>query len=106
MRIERQEFARAYEKLARFAHLVNGLTDEEREVMLMCTRALELEAIPPHQRPDQGVPLATPLSNVPGIPGPQLAQLNQGEAIEAGQPSVRRLAYAGRVNSPRSDRPE
>jgi len=28
------------------------------------TRALELEAIPPDQRPSQGVPLATPLTNV------------------------------------------
>ena len=64
MRIEVQEFALACEKLARFAYTVNGLTDEEREVMLMCTRALELEAIPPDQRPFQGVPLATPLTNV------------------------------------------
>jgi len=70
LRIEIQEFALACEKLARFAYLVNGLTDEEREVMLMCTRALELEAIPPDLRPSQGVPLATPLSNVRGIAEP------------------------------------
>ena len=65
MRIEVQEFALACEKLARFAQLVNGLTDEEREVMLMCTHALELEALPLPQRPIQGAPLVTPLSNVP-----------------------------------------
>ena len=100
MRIELQEFALACEKLARFAHVVNGLTDEEREVMLMCTRALELEAIPPYRRPDHGVPLVTPLSNVPRITDPHPTQLTQDEAIEWGQPSTRSLAYAGRVNSP------
>ena len=78
MRIERQEFARAYEKLARFAHLVNGLTDEEREVMLMCTRALELEAIPPYRWPDQGVPVSTPFSNVRAHNWPATNAADQG----------------------------
>jgi hypothetical protein len=105
MRIEVQEFALACEKLARFAHLVNGLTDEEREVMLMCTRALELEAIPPDQRPSQGVPLATPLSNVVCIPDPHPVQLNQAEAMEGEHSPVRRLAYSGRLSpSSRLDR--
>jgi hypothetical protein len=100
IRIELEEFALACEKLARFAHLVNGLTDEEREVMLMCTRALELEAIPPHRRPEQGVPLATPLSNVPRITDPRRSQLTQAKPIEEAQPSARRLAYAGRAFTP------
>ena len=68
--------------------------------MLMCTRALELEAIPPHRRPDQGMPLATPLSDVPHITDLRPAQLTQGKGIEEAQPSTRRLAYAGRVISP------
>ncbi len=99
MRIEVQEFALACEKLARFAHLVNGLTDEEREVMLMCTHALELEALPLPQRPIQGVPLATPLFNVPLRTDAQPTQQKQTEVIEERQSYGRRLAYAGRVPS-------
>ena len=106
MRIEVQEFALACEKLARFAHIVNGLTDEEREVMLMCTRALELEAIPLPQRPIQGVPQVTPLSNVPLRTDAQPTRLTQAETNEAEHSSVRRLAYAGRLPSPRLDRRE
>ena len=104
LRIEVQEFARACDKLASFAHIVNGLTDEEREVMVMCTRALEQETIPLYQWPAQGVPLATPLSNVPLITDPQPAQLNQAEAINEVHSSVRRLAYDERLPSPKLGR--
>ena len=104
LRIEVQEFARACEKLASLAHIVNGLTDEEREVMVMCARALEQETIPLHQWPAQGVPLATPLSNVPLITDPQPAQLNQAEAINGGHSSVRGSAYDGRCPWPKLGR--
>jgi hypothetical protein len=100
LRIEVQEFARACEKLSSFAQVVNGLTDEEREVMVMCTRALEQETIPLHQWPVQGVPLATPLSNMPLTADPQPAQLNQAEEINGGHSPVRRLAYDGGLTSP------
>jgi hypothetical protein len=64
LRIEIQEFPRACEKLVGFAHLRNGLNDEERDVVVTFTRAVEQEVSPHLLQHYQGAPLATPLSNV------------------------------------------
>jgi len=73
-----QEFIRACDTLAEFAHQHIGLTEEEREIVVVnFVRALEQEIAPSHPlkdfvlsnpQPDQAdAPLATPLANVPLI---------------------------------------
>lgn len=73
-----QEFIRACDTLAEFAHHHIGLTEEEREIVVVnFVRALEQEIAPSHPlndfvlthpQPDQAdAPLATPLANVPLI---------------------------------------
>ena len=51
MRIEVQEFRRACDMLVRFAHQHNGLTDEEREVVVCLVQALDQERVTPLYRP-------------------------------------------------------
>ena len=64
-----QEFIRACDTLAEFAHHHKGLTEEEREIVVVnFVRALEQEIAPSHPQPDQAdAPLTTPLANVPLI---------------------------------------
>jgi hypothetical protein len=64
-----QEFIRACDTLAELAHHHNGLTEEEREIVVVnFVRALEQEIAPSHPQPVQAdAPLATPLANVPLI---------------------------------------
>jgi len=64
MRIEVQEFRRACDILARSAHKQNGLTEEEREIVVSFIRALDQEVSPSLLQYYQGAPLATPLANV------------------------------------------
>jgi len=64
MRIEVQEFRRACDILVRFARKQNGLTEEEREIVVNFIRALDQEVSPNLRQYYQGAPLATPLSNV------------------------------------------
>ena len=51
MRIEVQEFRRACDRLVRFAHQHNGLTDEEHEVVVSLVQALDQERVTPLYRP-------------------------------------------------------
>jgi len=73
-----QEFIRACDTLAELAHHHNGLTEEEREIVVVnFVRALEQEIAPSHplidfvlshpQPVQADAPLATPLANVPLI---------------------------------------
>jgi hypothetical protein len=78
LRDDVQEFIRARDTLTRFAQQHNGLTEEEREIVVVnFVRALEQEIAPSHPlkdfvlshpQPDQGnAPLGTPLANMPLI---------------------------------------
>jgi hypothetical protein len=60
-----QEFRRACDIIVRFAHAHNGLTKDEREVVVNVVRSLDQELAPSHS-PD-APPLAAPLSNMPLI---------------------------------------
>ena len=64
MRIEAQEFRRAYDILVRCAHKQDGLTEEEREIVVSFIRALDQEVSPNLLQYYQGPPLATPIANL------------------------------------------
>jgi len=60
-----QEFRRACDTIVRFAHADNGLTKDEREVVVNVVRSLEQE-LAPSCSPDDP-PLAATLANIPLI---------------------------------------
>ena len=60
-----QEFRQACDTIVRFAHAHNGLTEDERAVVVNVARSLNQELAPP-QTPDDA-PLAATLSNRPPI---------------------------------------
>jgi hypothetical protein len=60
-----QEFRRACDTIVRFAHAHNGLTKDEREIVVNVVRSLAQEFAPSHSPDDP--PLAATLSNVPLI---------------------------------------
>jgi hypothetical protein len=60
-----QEFRRACDTIVRFAHAHNGLTKDEREIVVNVARSLGQELAPSHSPDDP--PLAATLSNVPLI---------------------------------------
>ena len=60
-----QEFRQACDTIVRFAHAHNGLTKDEREVVVNVVRSLDRELAPSHS-PD-APPLASTLSNTPLI---------------------------------------
>jgi hypothetical protein len=64
LRKEVQDFTRACQTLAGLADQHNGLTDEERDVVVNFARELEQEVSPHLLQYYQGAPLATRLSNV------------------------------------------
>ncbi len=66
LRKEVQDFTHACETLAGFAYQDNGLTEEERDVLLNFACQLDKEVSPHPQQPDQPTTLST-LSNAPLI---------------------------------------
>jgi hypothetical protein len=60
-----QEFRQACDTIVRFAHAHNGLTKDEREVVVNVVRSLDRELAPSHSPDDP--PLAATLSNTPLI---------------------------------------
>jgi hypothetical protein len=58
------EFRRACDTIVRFVHAHNGLTKDEREVVVNVVRSLDQELAPSHL---DGPPLGAPLSNMPLI---------------------------------------
>lgn len=66
MRQEVQDFMQACETLAGVAHQ-NALTAEERKLVGNLVRALEQEVAPSPPQPDEEIPLAATLSNMPLI---------------------------------------
>jgi len=58
------EFRRACDTIVRFVHAHNGLTKDEREVVVNVVRSLDQELAPSHL---DGPSLAAPLSNMPLI---------------------------------------
>jgi len=58
-----REFRRACDTIVRFAHAHNGLTKDEREIVVHVARSLDQELAPSHSPDDP--PSAATLSNVP-----------------------------------------